>query len=84
MYYEPGMCFAGRWSSDGGDECYSDWGDSEGAKATLPEEVDEMFGISESQAEWEEEERREEELYRFTVDGAEQRKELKLHDPEDI
>lgn len=70
-YYEPGMCYAGRWTSEDGDECYHDWGDSEGARATLPEEIDEMFGISESQAEYEEEERREEELYRWTVEGAE-------------
>lgn len=68
-YYEPGMCYAGRWE-DGVDECYSDWGDSQGAKDTLPAEIDDMFGISESQAEWEEEERREEELYRFVKDGA--------------
>lgn len=83
FYYEGGMNFAGKWSSEFGDECYSDWGDSQGAKDTLPEDLDEMFAISESQAEWEEEERREEELYRFTVDGAEKRKELKLVDDSD-
>ena len=72
-YYEPGMCFAGIWDN-GDDQCYQDWGDSVGAKATLPEELDDMFGISETQEEYEEEERREEELYRWTVEGAEQRK----------
>ena len=82
FYYEGGMCFAGVWE-DGTDDCYQEWGDSQGAKATLPQEVDEMFNISESQAEYEEEERREEELYRFTVDGAEKRKELKLVDETD-
>lgn len=70
-YYEPGMCFAGVWTSEDGDDCYSDWGDSQGAKDMLPESLDDMFGISESQAEWEEEERREEELYAFVKDGAE-------------
>lgn len=54
-YYEPGMCFAGIYE-DGSDDCYSDWGDSQGAKDTLPEALDEMFCISESQAEWEAEE----------------------------
>lgn len=71
-YYEPGMCFAGRWD-DGIDECYSDWGDAQGAKDTIPGDIDEMFGISESQAEYEEEERREEDLYRFTKEGAEKK-----------
>jgi len=70
-YYEPGMCFAGIWSTADGDECFSDWGDSQGAKDMLPESLDDMFGISEGQAEWEEEERREEDLYAFIKDGAE-------------
>lgn len=72
FYYEPGMSFAGIYD-DGCDDCYSDWGDAEGARDQLPQELDEMFGISESQAEWEEEERMEEELYRFTKEGAEKR-----------
>lgn len=69
-YYEPGMCFAGVYA-DGEDDCYSDWGDSQGAKDMLPEELDEMFGISDSQAEWEEEERMDEDLYRWTKEGGE-------------
>ena len=68
-YYEPGMCFAGVYDN-GCDDCYSDWGDSQGAKDTLPEDLDEFFAISESQAEYEEEERMDEELYRFVKDGA--------------
>jgi hypothetical protein len=80
MYYEGGMCYAGRWDSESGDDCYSDWGDSQGAKATLPQEVDDMFCISESQAEYEEEERLEEELYAFVKEGEEKRKEMKLVD----
>jgi hypothetical protein len=70
MYYEPGMCFAGIWE-DGNDECYQDWGDAQGAVDTLPAELDECFAISESQSEWEEEERMEEELYAFVKEGGE-------------
>ena len=70
FYYEPGMCFAGVYDN-GQDDTYSDWGDSQGAKDTLPEELDEMFGISDSQAEYEEEERMEEDLYRWTKEGGE-------------
>ena len=69
-YYEPGMCFAGVWDN-GVDDCYQDWGDSQGAKDTLPEELDEFFAISESQAEYEEEERMEDDLYRWTKEGGE-------------
>lgn len=54
-YYEPGMQFAGIYA-DGSDDYYEGWGDSEGAKAELPEELDEMFAISENQAIWEEDE----------------------------
>ena len=69
-YYEGGMCFAGIWDN-GDDECYQDWGDSQGAKDTLPEELDEFFAISESQAEYEEQERMEDDLYRWTKEGGE-------------
>jgi hypothetical protein len=75
-YYEPGMCFAGIWE-DGHDDCYSDWGDSEGAKATLPQDLDDCFSISESQAEWEAE-NEEEELTEWIKDGAEKNAELKV------
>ena len=68
-YYEPGMQFAGIWI-DGVDDCYSDWGDSQGAIDTLPQELDDTFGISESQAEWEAEEENEE-LYTWVKEGAE-------------
>ena len=71
MYFEPGMCFAGIWE-DGHDDCYQDWGDSEGAKATLPVELDDMFGISESQAEYEAE-NEEEELTEWIKDGVEKK-----------
>jgi hypothetical protein len=69
-YYESGMCFAGIYDN-GDDDCYSDWGDSQGAKDTLPSDLDEFFGISEMQAEYEEEERMEDDLYRFTKEGGE-------------
>jgi hypothetical protein len=54
-YYEPGMCFAGIWE-DGSDEYY-EYGDmsSEQVAEELPVELDEMFAISESMAEWESE-----------------------------
>ena len=55
MYYEPGMAFAGVW--DNGDDDYYEYGGmtAEEAAETLPEELDEAFGISESMAEYEEE-----------------------------
>lgn len=54
-YYEPGMCFAGIWT-DGTDDYYeySNMSSDEVAEQ-LPTELDEMFCISESMAEWEEE-----------------------------
>ena len=67
-YYEPGMCFAGIWDN-GIDDCYQDWGDSKSAAATLPQELDDTFAISESQAEWEAEE--EEELTQWIREGVE-------------
>jgi hypothetical protein len=71
-YYESGMCFAGIYDN-GSDDCYSDWGDSQGAKDMLPEDLDEMFCISESQADWEAENEEEEELTEWIKDGAEKR-----------
>lgn len=55
MYYEPGMAFAGIWE-DGDDDFYEygAW-NSEQIAETLPEVLDEAFGISESVAEWENE-----------------------------
>jgi hypothetical protein len=55
MYYEPGMAFAGVWEN-GQDDYYDYSGlDSAGIAEALPVELDEAFGISESAAEWEEE-----------------------------
>lgn len=61
MYYEPGMGFAGVW--DNGDDQFYEYGgmNSEQIAEELPVELDEAFGISESAAEWEEENKEEEE-----------------------
>jgi hypothetical protein len=62
MYYEPGMAFAGVWE-DGSDDYYDYGGlDSAGIADTLPVELDEAFGISESVAEWEAENAEEENI----------------------
>ena len=55
MYYEGGMAYAGIFDENGDD--YYDYGglDSKGIAEELPVELDEAFGISESVAEWEEE-----------------------------
>jgi hypothetical protein len=52
-YYEPGMQFAGIYENGNHSE-YEEWGDSNGAEATLPKELNEIFGIAESQEIWEE------------------------------
>lgn len=77
MYYEPGMVFAGVYS-DGSDDCYQNWGDSRDARTTLPSELDEMFGISETQAEWERE--TEDEVTTWYKDGVDDTG-LKPHNP---
>ena len=55
MYYEPGMCFAGRWYN--GDDDYYEYGGmtADEIEDTLPPELDEAFGISQSVSEWEQE-----------------------------
>ena len=52
-YYEPGMCFAGIWED--GIDSYYEYGDMSAAEVAecFPAELDEMFCISESMAEWE-------------------------------
>jgi hypothetical protein len=58
-YYEPGMAFAGIWE-DGADDFYEIGGmNSEQVAEDLPSDLDEMFGISETIAEYEEEENQE-------------------------
>jgi hypothetical protein len=70
-YHEGGMGFAGIWE-DGHDDHYN-YGDMsiEEIKATLPEELDEQYGISE----WMEENQEEEELSTWMQEGAEAKKE---------
>jgi hypothetical protein len=59
-YYEPGMAFAGKWE-DGNDDYYEYGGMSADEIAnTLPDDLDECFGISEDVAMWEEENKEEE------------------------
>jgi hypothetical protein len=77
MYYEPGMAFAGIWTSENGDDEYNLEGmGSQQVIDDIPAELDEMFGISECIAEYEAEE--EEELTEWIKDGVEQKKNLGL------
>jgi hypothetical protein len=55
FYYEPGMQYVGKWA-DGIDEYYELGGeDSTTVRAAIGEELDDYFCISESMADWEEE-----------------------------
>jgi hypothetical protein len=59
-YYEPGMCFVGKWE-DGEDGCYEYGGyDSNTVRDAIGAELDDYFCISENMAEWEEENNEEE------------------------
>jgi hypothetical protein len=61
MYSEPGMAFAGIYE-DGHDDYYEYGGmNSEQIAEELPAELDDAFGISQDVAQWEEENREEEE-----------------------
>lgn len=56
-YYEPGMAYVGKFDN-GDDECYEYGGENSATvRDAIGEELDEMFGISESMAEYEEEEK---------------------------
>jgi hypothetical protein len=58
-YNEPGMVFVGKWE-DGDDEFYEYGGETSATvRDVIGEELDDMFGISESMAEYEEEENQE-------------------------
>ena len=69
MYYESGMAFAGIW--DNGDDDYYEYGgmDSKEIADTLPAQLDEAFGISESVADWEAENAEEDENIDIDLDG---------------
>ena len=72
MYYEPGMEFAGIYE-DGQDEYYEYGGKSSDEIAEeLPSQLDEMFNISQAQAEHEEE-NPEEDLTEWIKDGVEKK-----------
>lgn len=76
-YYEPGMAFCGKFE-DGYDDSYSLEGEnSQSVRANIGDELDDMFGISESMAEYEAENEEEEELTEWIKDGADKRAELK-------
>lgn len=69
MYHECGMAFAGIWE-DGNDDYYEYGGmDSKEIADTLPAELDEAFGISESAAEWEAENAEDDENIDIDLDG---------------
>jgi hypothetical protein len=52
-YYEPGMAFCGKWD-DGFDDYYEYAGMSSAeVAATIPDDLDECFCISEDMAQWE-------------------------------
>ena len=71
-YYEPGMGFVGKWE-DGFDDCYEYGGEkSDTVRSAIGDELDDMFGISESMAEYEAE--NEEELTASIKDGADKLK----------
>ena len=69
LYYEGGMAFAGVW--DNGIDDYYEYGgmDSKEIADTLPIDLDEAFGISESVAEWEAENAEDEENIDIDLDG---------------
>ena len=71
-YYESGMGFVGKWE-DGFDDCYEYGGEkSDTVRSAIGDELDDMFGISESMAEYEAE--NEEELTAWIKDGADKLK----------
>jgi hypothetical protein len=74
-YYEPGMGYCGKWE-DGCDEFVEYSGEtSETVRSAIGDELDDMFGISESMAEYEAENDEDEELTEWIKEGAEARKE---------
>ena len=70
MYYESGMCFAGVYSN-GSDDYYEFSGmSSDEVHNTLPTDLDEYFAISETMAEYEEDE---EPLTEWYIQGAKEK-----------
>ena len=59
-YYEPGMAFCGCWEGDTENGFFDDYAEYSGetsktVREAIGAELDDMFGISESMAQWEEE-----------------------------
>ncbi len=71
MYYEPGMAYCGRYF-DGYDN-YTEIGgmSADEVADTIDSDIDEQFGITECMREYEEQERLDEELYKWTKEGGE-------------
>jgi len=70
-YYESGMGYVGKYE-DGSDDCYNLGNETSATvRDVIGDELDDMFGISESMAEYEEE--NEEELTRWIREGADKR-----------
>ena len=75
-YYEPGMGYVGKWE-DGFDDYYEYEGEtSKTVRAAIGDELDDMFGISESMAEYEAENGEEEELTEWLKDGIDKKAQL--------
>jgi hypothetical protein len=76
FYYEPGMGFVGKWEN-GDDDYYEYSGEnSQTVRAAIGDELDDMFGISESMAEYEAENDEDEELTEWIKDGVEKKTQL--------
>ena len=68
-YYEPGMCYCGKFEN-GDDDYYEYSGEnSQTVRAAIGDELDDFFGISESMAEYEAENEDDEELTEWIKDG---------------
>ena len=72
-YYESGMCFAGVYDEMGDDYYELDGMSADEIEDAIPLYLDDMFCIVEGMREWEEE--NQEELYTWTKEGAEAKKE---------
>ena len=71
-YYEPGMCFVGKYE-DGCDDCMEFGGEtSTTVRDAIGEELDDYFCISEQMAEYEEENSEDDELTEWYKEGVEQ------------
>ncbi len=76
FYYEPGMAYCGKFE-DGCDDYYEYSGEnSKTVRAAIGDELDDMFGISESMAEYEAEQDDDEELTEWIKDGVEKKTQL--------